>query len=184
MKIYLIGSHSSGKSTLARHISQHYKLPLLPEIARIILSEQELMIDSLRSNINETDNYQKQVFERQLLEEEKHSEFVADRSTIDNLAYSGNHSRILPELMKKPELYDYIANLRTSRAIIFFVRPSKNTLKSDGVREEPNWDEIIRIDAQIKLLLEMFDIPHIQINTDSMQERIRLIDSVLALYNR
>jgi hypothetical protein len=29
------------------------------------------------------------------------------------------------------------------------------------------------------LLLEMFEIPYFQISTDSMQERVHLIDSVL-----
>jgi len=179
MRVYFSGAHSIGKSSLSRVISQKYHLPLLTEVSRIILSQNEQDINVLRANLDETDSYQMQVFNRQLLEEQKYEQFVSDRSLLDTLAYSGQHSRILPELMKSSELSAYLLKLRQADTHIFFIRPSSKTLKIDGVRETPVWDGIVSIDAQIKLLLEMFDIPHIQINTDSMQERMRLITTVL-----
>lgn len=54
-------------------------------------------------------------------------------------------------------------------------------MRADGVRESLNWDGAVAIDAQIKFLYEMFGIRYFQINTDNMQERIRLIDSVISL---
>jgi predicted ATPase len=179
MKIYLSGVHGSGKSTLVRFISQQYHLPMISEVARMILSETELQIDSLRCDIEVVDRYQSQVFHRQLIEEQKHSKFVSDRCLLDCLVYSGQHSRILPDLMKLPELKSYLLKLRDPETCIFFVRPHQTMLKIDGVREAPDWDGVVRIDAQIKLLLEMFDIPHIQINTESAQERVRLVSTVL-----
>ncbi|HEY5268669.1 MAG TPA: ATP-binding protein [Candidatus Saccharimonadales bacterium] len=183
MKIYFSGAHGVGKSTLARHVSKKHQLPMICEAARQILAEQELQIDVLRYDLDVVDSYQKQVFERQLSEESKQESFVADRSLIDCLGYSAQHSRILPKLLASPLLTTYIANLRSSGSILFFVRPSRATLhaQADGVREELDWDGIISIDSMIKFLLEMYNINYISINSDSMQERIRLISSVLQL---
>jgi len=183
MKVYFSGAHSTGKSTLARYCSEKYNLPLLTEVARSILSEKELQVDSLRSDLDVVDDYQRSIFHRQLAEENKLNNcFVADRSIIDCLSYSAQHSRILPELLSSPELLHYKANLQASGSILFFVRPSKATLASDGVRESLNWDAIISIDAQIKFLLQMWEIPHFQINMDSLQERALFIDNIIKLY--
>lgn len=181
MKIWISGSHACGKSTLCKYVSQKYNIPIVFETARHVLSEQELQIDSLRADIDVSDKYQQQVFDRQLIEEAKHQSFVSDRSALDVLAYSASHTRILSALLKSPELKDYISILQEPSSFIFFVRPVKATLKADGVREAINWDGIVSIDAQIKLLLEMFEIRYFQINTEGMQERVRLIDSVLSL---
>ena len=179
MKVYYCGAHATGKSTLARYTSEKYNLPILTECARMVLSERELNVDSLRSDIEVVNSYQIEVFNRQLLEESKLTNFVADRSLLDAVAYSAQHSTITNQLIKRPEFAEYITNLKN--AIIFFVRPSKATLKSDGVREQLNWDSVVSIDAMLKLLLEMHSIRYHQINTDSMQERIRQVDSIIGV---
>ena len=179
MKVYFVGAHSTGKSTLARYVSETYKIPLLTEVARMVLSEKELQVDSLRDNLDTVDHYQRSIFLRQL-EEENKAEFVADRSLIDCLSYSAEHSRILPELLAHPALINYIAKLSEPGSILFFVRPSKATLHADGVRESINWESIVKIDAQIKFLIEMWGLRYFQINTDSMQERVRLVNAVLS----
>lgn len=180
MKVYVCGSHSSGKTTLARYISQTYNLPLLPEVARQILSEQELHLDSLRTDLHVVNNYQTSIFFRQIEQEDKFDSFVSDRS-FDCLAYAAQHSSILPILLKSPELATYIEKIKKSDSVVFFVRPSKATVKQDGIRETITWDGIVAIDAQVKFLCEMFEIKYFQINTDNMQERVRLVDAVLSL---
>lgn len=179
MKVYFIGSHSTGKTTCARYVSEQYKIPMITEVARMILSEKELHLDSLRYNMDLVDDYQRQIFYRQLEEEFQKEEFVSDRS-FDCLAYAAQHSRILPELIKSTKLTTYLDTLKSPDSFIFFVRPSKATLKADGVRESINWDGVISIDSMVKFMLEMWELPYYQINIDNMQERIRLIDSVLA----
>lgn len=181
MKIYFTGCHGSGKTTLARYVSEKYKLPFVTEVARMVLSERELQLDSLRYNMDVVDDYQSQVFYRQLVEEAKYNNFVSDRSAIDCLAYSTQHTRILPQLLNSPELQSYLPILQAADSFLFFVKPSKATLKADGVREAINWDGAVAIDAQIKLFYEMFGLRYFEINTDSMQQRIRLIDAVLSL---
>ncbi len=181
MRVYFTGCHGSGKTTCARYVSEKYGLPLLTEVARMVLSEKELQLDTLRYDINAVDDYQTQIFHRQLAEEQKQNSYVSDRSAIDSLAYSGQHTQILPNLIKSPELLSYVARLRAQDSILFFVRPSKATLKADGVRESLNWDAAVSIDAMLKLLYQMYEVRYFQINTDNMQERIRLIDGVLSL---
>lgn len=179
MRVYFVGSHSSGKTTLARYVSEKYKLPLLTEVARKIVAERELQIDNLRSDIDLVDSYQTEVFYRQIEEEKKLDSFVGDRSLLDCLSYSFQHSRVGEVLATEPMLKLYLERLKHD--VVFFVRPTKSTLKSDGVREETNWDQIVSIDAMIKLLLGMYSIPYFQIDTSSAQERIKQIDNILAL---
>lgn len=181
MKVYFVGSHSTGKTTCARYVSGKYKIPMITEVARMILSEKELQLDSLRYDLDLVDDYQSQIFYRQLAEEAKHSEFVSDRS-FDCLAYAAQHTRVLSKLMMSPELAAYLDVLRAPDSFIFFVRPSKATLKADGVRESLTWDGVVAIDAMIKLLLEMWELRHFQINIDNMQERVKLIDAILNLH--
>lgn len=181
MRVYFTGCHGSGKTTCARYVAEKYQLPLVTEVARMVLSEKELQVDTLRHNIDLVDNYQTEVFKRQLFEETKYTNFVSDRSAIDTLAYSGQHTRILPKLFNSDDLKKYVALLKSNDSIIFFVRSSTITLRADGVREQPTLDGALAIDAQIKILHEIFDLRYFQISTSSMQERVKLIDAVLSL---
>lgn len=183
MKIYFSGCHGGGKTTLARYTSNKYKLPLITEVARMILSERELQVDQLRTDMDLVDSYQNDIFYRQIAEETKYKEFVSDRSAIDSLAYSAQHTRILPKLMAAPELKAYITSLKAPGSILYFIRPSRATLKPDGVREALDWDGVVAIDAMIRLFLNMFEIRYFIINIDSMQERVKIIDTTLSLFS-
>lgn len=185
MKVYFVGSHSTGKTTCARYVSEKYGLPMITEVARAVLSEKELHIDSLRYDMKLVDQYQTDIFHRQINEEMNHiaknnKGFVSDRS-FDCLAYAAQHTRVLPKLITSSHAKSYVESLRDKGVFIFFVRPSKVTLKQDGVRESINWDGVVAIDAMVKFMLEMWELPHFQINMDNMQERVQLIDGVLSL---
>jgi hypothetical protein len=180
MKVYFVGAHSTGKTTCARYVSEKYKLPMITEVARAVLSEKELHLDSLRYNMDLVDEYQEAIFHRQLAEERKYEDFVSDRS-FDCLAYAAQHTRILPKLLLSDQIGPYITKLKAPDSFIFFVRPSKATLKADGVRESLTWDGVVAIDAMIKFMLVQWELPCFQINIDNMQERVKLIDAVLSL---
>lgn len=179
MKVYFVGSHSCGKTTLARYTANKFGLPFLNEVARTILAEKELHLDSLRIDLDVVDEYQKSVFVRQISEEKRFDKFVSDRS-LDCLAYAAQHSRILSDLIHGEELKNYVEALRKDDVRIFFVRPSQATVRNDGVREQVNWEGIVAIDAMVKMLLEMFKLRYVQISTDSMQERVKIIESILS----
>jgi len=178
MRIYFTGCHASGKSTLARLTAKEFGLPFLNEVARTVLAEKEISLETLRINLEAIDNYQKEVFHRQIQEEKKYQSFVSDRS-FDNLAYMAQHGTQLSDLISSEISQDYIKSLKEKDVIIFFIRPTKATMKNDGVREEVNWDQMVAIDAMIKMLFEIYNLNYIQINSDSMQERVRLVKSIL-----
>jgi len=179
MPIYLVGAHSTGKTTLARWVRDAFGLPMISEVARGVLAEMEAQLDSIRSNLGVVDRYQREVFLRQLAAEtELQGSFVSDRSFC-NLAYAAHHSTILPELIHDSGLIEYMRGVR--KGLVFFVRPHRELLADDGVREDANWEEVVRIDGMVKLLLEWFAVPYIPVASLSMQERVRHVSRVLGL---
>ena len=178
-RIYLVGAHSTGKTTLARWVRDAYGLPMISEVARGVLAEMEEQLDSIRSNVGVVDRYQREVFLRQVQSEmEMEGSFVSDRAFC-NLAYAAHHSTILAELASDPRLAEYMDRVRDG--IVFFVRPHKELVVEDGVRAGVDWDEVVRIDGMVKFMLEWFGVPYLPMASLSMQERLRAVERVLSL---
>lgn len=178
-RIYLVGAHATGKTTLARWVRDTYGVPMITEVARTVLSEMETRLDALRTDVALVDRYQRAVFERQMqIEDSQTGSYVSDRAFC-NLAYAAQHATILPQVFADPRLEEYMQRVRGG--LVFFLRPKRQLLVPDGTREEPEWEEVLRIDGMVKLLLEMFDIPYIPVDPLSMQERTRLVGRVLEL---
>ncbi len=66
-----------------------------------------------------------------------------------------------------------------SGGTVFFLRPHKSLLAEDGVRAGVDWDSVVRIDGMVKLLLEMYNVSYLPIESVSMQERVRAVQFVL-----
>jgi hypothetical protein len=164
---------------MARYVSKQTGLPLLPEVARMVLAERELAMDTLRSDLDIVDSFQREIFARQFEVEANHESFVSDRS-FDNLAYAAQHARVLQVILQDKNLQDYIHRMRSPDVVLFYIRPVRATLRNDGIREQIDWDELIRIDGAIKFMLEMWGLKYFMIYSGSMQERARLVDAVLA----
>lgn len=178
-RIYLVGAHATGKTTLARWIRDQYHVPMIAEVARGVLAEMEARLESLRTDIDLVDRYQAAVFTRQIdAESAVGGSFVSDRAFC-NLAYAAHHSGILGRIFRDPRLDQYMRWVK--KGIVFFLRPHKELLVDDGVRAGVEWDEVVRIDGMVKLLLEQFDVPYIPVASLSMQERMRLVQRVLEL---
>lgn len=178
LRVYIAGAHSTGKTTLARWIARTYKLPLVMEVARAVLAELELPLETLRVDLDRTKTFQKEVFRRQAeMERLAGNRFVSDR-TFDNLAYACHHTLGLSEIAR--DLNEYSARLNTTGSLVFFVRPHRDLLKEDGVRASVSWEEILRIDGMVKLLLELHDVDYITIDTLNMAERARTVRGVLS----
>jgi hypothetical protein len=48
------------------------------------------------------------------------------------------------------------------------------------VRADVSWESVLRIDGMVKLMLEMYRISYLPIESVSMQERVRAVEFVLA----
>jgi nicotinamide riboside kinase len=178
-RIYLVGAHSTGKTTLARWVRDEYGLPMISEVARGVLAEMEARLDSLRTDVALVNRYQQEVFERQIAAERSHAgSFVSDRAFC-NLAYAAQHSTILADITRDSKLRNYMDSVRGG--LVFYLRPHRELLAEDGVRAGVAWEEVLRIDGMVKLLLEMFGISYIPVESLPMQERIRLMERVLEL---
>ncbi len=182
MRIYFVGSHATGKTTLCRYVSRRYGMPMITEVARLVLAEMETSLDALRCDVDLTGDYQKRIFDRQMKAE--HSQpggFVSDRA-FDNLAYAAEHTTILPDLINNPGFHEYMEWV--SRGLVFFLRPHPSLLKEDGVRAGVSWDSVIRIDGMVKLMLEQFRIRYLPVESVSMQERVRILEFVVDAWSR
>jgi AAA domain len=177
MRIYFVGAHATGKTTMTRFVSRRYGLPMITEVARAVLAELETSLDSLRTDMDLVAEYQRRVFERQVqVERAQGSGFVSDRA-FDNLAYAAEHTLILGDMINSEEFKKYAEWV--AQGIVFFVRPHKDLLREDGIRAGVTWESVLRIDGMIKLMLEQHRIPYLPIESVAMQERARAVDFVL-----
>jgi nicotinamide riboside kinase len=180
MRIYFVGSHATGKTTMTRWVSRRYGLPMITEVARAVLAELETNFDMLRTDMDRVSDYQRRVFERQIATERLQEKgFVSDRA-FDNLAYAAEHAMVLGEIMRDESGQEVRRYMEwVAEGLVFFVRPHRSLLKEDGVRAGVDWDSVVRSDGMVKLLLEQFGIPYLPIDTPSMQERVRAVEFVL-----
>jgi nicotinamide riboside kinase len=178
MRIYFVGSHATGKTTLCRYVSRRYGLPMISEVARAVLAEMETALDALRTDMDLVAEYQERVFARQVAVEHGHQgRFVSDRA-FDNLAYVAEHTTNAAAMMNDRRFHDYMKWV--SQGIVFFLRPHQSLLKDDGVRAGVSWDSVLRIDGMVKLMLEQHQISYLPLESVSMQERVRAVEFVLA----
>jgi nicotinamide riboside kinase len=178
MRIYFVGSHATGKTTLCRYVSKRYGLPMIGEVARAVLAEMETSLDALRTDLDQIADYQERVFARQVATERQHAgRFVSDRA-FDNLAYVAEHTTNAAAMLNDSRFREYMQWVR--EGVVFFVRPHPSLLKNDGVRAGVSWDSVMRIDGMVKLMLEQHGISYLPLESVSMQERARAIDFVLA----
>lgn len=182
MRIHVVGSHSVGKTTIARHVAKRYGLPQLVETARSVLAEREIGFAELRSSIERSNEYQRAVLRRQIdYERAQPNGFVSDRA-MDNLAYCAEHATCLHDMLRgetRNDLEEYMHEV--ARGVVIFARPHRDLLREDGVREggRVDWDGVVRVDGMIKFILEYWAVPYVQVSTPIWQERVRLVEYVL-----
>src|SRR5256885_5857877 len=99
MRIYFVGAHATGKTTMTRYVSRRYGLPMITEVARAVLAELETHLDALRTDMDLVAEYQRRVFDRQgQVEKLQQTGFVSDRA-VDNPAYAAQPTLVLAPLL-------------------------------------------------------------------------------------
>ncbi len=177
MRIYFVGSHATGKTTMTRHVAETYDISMVTEVARGVLAELEIGFERLRTDIEMVNRYQTRVFHRQIeVERLQKGSFVSDRA-FDNLAYAAEHASNLAELLGSQEFRDYMAWVDHGK--VFFLRPHRSLLQEDGTRAAVDWESVLRIDGMVKFMLEQYRVSYLPIDTPNMMERMRIVEFVL-----
>ena len=175
LRIAVVGSFSTGKTTTAEILARRLDLPLLPEVAREVV---ELGFKLDKDATPETETL---IFLRQYNNELATPEFVGDRSLIDVMAYAGWVLDNQPRT-KERALWDECVRLaerrlRTSYSHVFYL-PIEFPIVLDGLRpDDPDFQR--EIDERILALLRGNDIEYETV-TGPVDERIETIEKVLA----
>ena len=173
-RIAIVGSFSTGKTTLAEVLARRHDLPLLPEVAREI-AELGFKLDK-----DATPETEALIFLRQYNNELSIPEFIGDRSLIDVMAYAGwvldNQER-----RKEMALWEECERLaerrlRSTYSHVFYL-PIEFPIVLDGLRpDDPAFQK--EIDERIVRLLRTHDIRYRTV-TGSVEDRVTQIESAL-----
>mgnify|MGYP000882289039 FL=1 len=88
MKIGILGAQGTGKTTLAEALAKELGYPFIREVAREVMGEMGVISPrELKGSPEKGRKFQMACLYRQIAEEEKHKNFVCDRTTIDSAAY-------------------------------------------------------------------------------------------------
>lgn len=91
MRIAIAGASGTGKTTLARAISEKYKIPINPVGARSVALEMGFDNPYDVDKAGRRVEFQKRLFESKRDWERAHADFVTDRTYFDNLTYCTLH---------------------------------------------------------------------------------------------
>jgi nicotinamide riboside kinase len=174
-RIAIVGSFSTGKTTLAEAVAEPLGLPLLPEAAREVASL------GFKLDKDATPEVETLIFLKHYYNEMIHTDFVADRSLLDVMAYAG---WVLDnqEWRKETALFDECKklaqhNLRSQYTHVFYL-PIEFPIVPDELRpDDPDFQR--EIDERIVNLLEIYDVAYetlrgdIPTRVEALMKRVR-----------
>jgi nicotinamide riboside kinase len=174
LRIAIVGSFSTGKTTLAEALAKRMELPLLPETAR------EVVELGFKLDKDATPETEALIFLKQYNNEISEREFVGDRSLIDVMAYAGwvldNQPRakeiaLWEECEKLAE-----RRLRGNYSHVFYL-PIEFPIVLDGLRpDDPAFQE--EIDNRVVKILRAHDIDYRTLS-GSVEERLQQVEHEL-----
>jgi len=169
-RIAIVGSFSTGKTTLAERVAQPLELPLLPEAAR------EVVKLGFKLDKDATPETETLIFLKQFYNELAHPEFVGDRSLIDVMTYAGwvLDNREWTKEMALWEECQRIAShhLRSQYTHVFYL-PIEFPIVADGLRPlDPDFQA--DIDRRMLDILDTHDVKF-ETLTGRIEERAEML---------
>jgi nicotinamide riboside kinase len=131
MRIAIAGASGTGKTTLARAISEKYNIPLNPVGARSVALEMGFDNPYDVDKAGKRVEFQKRLFEAKRDWELAHHEFVTDRSYLDNLTYCTLH---MAEHLEEGAIDTFTAAMSRYDLIFWLPRGHIQRL-DDGIRK-------------------------------------------------
>jgi nicotinamide riboside kinase len=173
-RIAIVGSFSTGKTTLATDAAAQLDLPLLPEVARQVV-ELGFSLDK-----DATPEVETLIFLRQFHNEQVSTEFVSDRSLIDAMTYAGwvlDNQPFRKEMALWEACVDIAQHrLRSQYSHVFYL-PIEFPIVPDGLRPlDPEFQA--EIDDRMRHILTSYDIGHTTL-TGSVEDRLAKLNAAL-----
>ena len=141
MRVAIVGSHSTGKTTLLRLLAERLEISTLSEVAREMIAESDKLPHHMTGE--ERGEFQMGILREQIRRELAVEAFLSDRSAFDAVAYSFD-TPSYGELLAVAE--DHAEKRPYDR--IFFL-PVEFPLEGDGIRSQ---DEDYRLAVENELL--------------------------------
>jgi nicotinamide riboside kinase len=165
IRVTIIGSHGTGKTVIAKLISEKLNLPLITEVAR----NYDLKKIDRKSNIEKFRTIQKKILNDQLFYENSYENFVSDRSTIDNLAYWLSNCYSYASDNENEIYLSRSLNNVSNYSHIFLIKP-EFSIKDDGFRDlDPIYQK--KIEIIIDTILQIQKIRYFLL-TGTISERL------------
>jgi len=166
-RIAIVGSFSTGKTTLAEVVAQRLELPLLPEVAR------EVAALGFKLDKDATPEVETLIFLRQFYNEMTHEDFVGDRSLLDVMAYAGwvldNQPRRRETALWESCVAIAEHRLRSQYTHVFYL-PVEFPIVPDGLRPmDPAFQA--EIDDRMRALMERHAVRY-ETLTGPVDERV------------
>lgn len=180
MRIAITGTHGTGKTTLAQALVDKTGLPLISEQARIVAQEMEFKeCAPFLHNPAHARKFQWGVLERQIAQQTKHKNgFIADRSTLDSIAYWLLYMGDDPKYKNETNRYIFKARLHAWKNLDLLVYlPPMVMTDADSFRLKDNHITVdLAIRREVKLLQESGRVPVLMIKGTTINERLNEIE--------
>jgi hypothetical protein len=175
-RIAIVGSFSTGKTTLSTALAEKLNLPLLPDVARGLASL------GFKLDTEATPELETLIFLKQFNAEASTPEFVADYSLIHVMAYAGwvlDHQPYRKEMLLWEECERLAERrLRTNYSHVYYL-PIEFPIVPDDLRpDDPAFQK--EIDRRVVGLLDAHGIAHRTL-TGSVEERLNQINEDLGV---
>jgi predicted ATPase len=183
MHIFLCGSHSCGKTTLANEIRKRFAYGLLPEVAREIITSQKLDLASFAKDIAAANRFQHDVAKehmQRMTTSDPNANIVFDRG-IDFLVYASMYSTLC-NMQTEDHLQNCVEIMSRPQARVFVLDPHEADLTEDGVRKSLDMATAVSITNGIVLLLEMHNIHYFRLTSPKLLDRIKTVETVIRLH--
>lgn len=169
-RIAIVGSFSTGKTTLAEAVAERLELPLLPEAAR------EVAALGFALDKDATPETETLIFLKQYYNELVHADFIGDRSLVDVMAYAGwvldNQPRRKEMALWEQCLAIAQHHLRSQYTDVFYL-PIEFPIVPDGLRPlDPGFQS--EIDQRVLRILGAYDVAYSALR-GSVAERLKAL---------
>jgi predicted ATPase len=179
MKIFLCGTHSCGKTTLAGEIANRFGFTIVSEAAREIIEGDKIDFASFTRNVEAADAFQHKVACAHVA---RHTAWRPDRDLVfdrgpDFLVYSSMFSTLAGE--QYTQFKSYFEALQEPDVRVFVLDPHEDLMRKDGVRASMDMETAWSITNGIVLLLEIHGIPYVRLTSPRLLERIKTVEAII-----